>query len=74
MAPSGDGVIYLLDRVRCCADASDLMTEGAVTCISLLIFLVLRYVVTAVVCMSFMSSFICASVMFLCLLMWVVYL
>ena len=39
------------DKVRCCAlvgDASDVLLEGAVACISLFISLVLIYVVTRV--------------------------
>ena len=40
--------------------AFDVFIESAPACISLLIFLLLNYVVTAVVCMRFMFCFMCA--------------
>ena len=44
------------------SDASDVLIEGAVACVCLFNFLVLRYVVTVVVCVSFMFIFMCATV------------
>ena len=55
--------------MRHCAlvsDVSDVLTEGVVTCISLLvlIFLVLKYVVTMLVCVRFMCASVDACVVF----------
>ena len=52
-------------------DASDAFTEDAIASISLLIFLLHRYVVTAVMGMHFMFCLMCANVMFS---IWVIYL
>ena len=44
----------------------DVSTEGAVVCITLLIFLVSRYVMTSVVRMHSMFCLICESVQCIC--------
>ena len=58
-------------RVWRCAlvsDAFEVLIEGVIACISLFIFLVLRYVVTVVVCMRFMWCVIRhASCLFCCI-------
>ena len=46
-----------------------MLIKSAVDCIRFFIYLVLRYVVTVVVCMGFMFCLMCASVMFLCVFM-----
>ena len=48
------------------SDASDVLTECAFVCISLLIFLVVRYAVTAVVCMFHISFDVCKCDVFVC--------
>ena len=63
----------VLRRFALVRDA-DVLNECVVACISLLFFLALRYVMTAVVYMCFMFCSMCASVTFLCVLMYVVYL
>ena len=56
------------------SDASDVFNRGAVAYISLFIFLVLRYVVTLVVCRRLMFYLIYTCVTVMCVLMCVVYL
>ena len=58
------------------SDAAGVLIEGAIACISLLIFLMLRLilVVTAVVYTCFMFCLMCAGVTSVCILMSVVYL
>lgn len=55
------------------SDVSDLVSESVVACISLFIFLVLRSIVTAVVCRRFVFCLMCTNVTSLCVLMGVVY-
>ena len=52
-------------------DASDVLIEGDVACISLFAFLVLKYVVVVVVYFTFCLMYACVK--FLCISMYVVY-
>ena len=66
-------MIYLFYRLRYGAtlfsEASDMLIEGAVVYSIILIFLMLRYLVTIV---TYMFCLMCASVTSLCVLMFVV--